>query len=102
MVPPIIIARFYVAMGAYFANHDLDPLQVMQFFDKSLKLSKLCGDTTQQCDTLIIIAQLMFRTGDFCSAQVHCIETQRLAKSSANLSGGKGTGHCSPIFNVPR
>jgi tetratricopeptide (TPR) repeat protein len=57
----------------------------MQFLDKALKLSRSAGDTNQQCRALIAMGSVELITGDYCTAQVHAREAQRLSKLSANL-----------------
>jgi tetratricopeptide (TPR) repeat protein len=57
----------------------------MHFFEKALRLSKLCGVTNEQCNALIGIARLKLRTGDYSTVMMHVNEAQRLSKLSANL-----------------
>jgi tetratricopeptide (TPR) repeat protein len=57
----------------------------MQFYQKALKLAKICPDNSHQCDFLINIAWLEWMSGEYCTAQVHASEAQRLSQHSANL-----------------
>jgi hypothetical protein len=57
----------------------------MQFYQKALELSRLCGDNNEQYTVLVRIAGLNCKTGDYCTAQVHIAETLRLSKLVPNL-----------------
>ncbi|KAJ7896709.1 hypothetical protein B0H14DRAFT_3605161, partial [Mycena olivaceomarginata] len=80
----LLESKFYQAVGMCF-QHQLDSPRAMQFFQQALELSKLCDDSNQQCGVLICIAQLKCSAGDYCTAQIHASEAQRLSKLSANL-----------------
>ncbi|KAJ7355875.1 hypothetical protein DFH08DRAFT_803809 [Mycena albidolilacea] len=82
---PFLKAKFYCAAGFYFFNSRFDSPQALLFFHKALESAKQCGDTKEQCSISIGIAQLKYRVGDYCTAQVHATEAQRLSKLSANL-----------------
>ncbi|KAJ7798161.1 hypothetical protein B0H14DRAFT_3545938 [Mycena olivaceomarginata] len=69
----------------YFLHAKCDPPQAMQFYQKALRLSKLCQDSTQQCAVLISIAMHQWQSGDYRTAQVQAAEAQRLSQFSANL-----------------
>jgi tetratricopeptide (TPR) repeat protein len=79
------VAKFYYAAGTYFLRYTLDVTQPMHFYNKALKLANMCADSYQQCGILIQIALLKWSTGDYCTAQVHATEAQRLTHFSANL-----------------
>jgi tetratricopeptide (TPR) repeat protein len=57
----------------------------MQFYNKALEFSRLCGDTNEQCNVLLCIAQAKYSTGDYCTAQAHIAEARQLSKSAPNL-----------------
>jgi tetratricopeptide (TPR) repeat protein len=78
-------AKFYHVAGSHFLNSKLDPTQAMQFYQRALELSRMCGDVDQQCGVLILIAWLYWRDGDHSSGRVHAIEAQRLSELAANL-----------------
>jgi tetratricopeptide (TPR) repeat protein len=60
------------------SRHDLP--QAMQFCQKALNLSKICGDINLQYNALIDIAFIKSIAGEYCTAQVYATETQRLLK----------------------
>ncbi|KAJ7302602.1 hypothetical protein DFH08DRAFT_826484 [Mycena albidolilacea] len=82
---PVLECKFYLTAGHHFLETELDAPHSLQFFDKALQLSKLCGDKNEECNSLIWIAMLEWSTGDFRSAKVHVSEAQRLSKLSGNL-----------------
>ncbi|KAJ7797980.1 hypothetical protein B0H14DRAFT_3546462 [Mycena olivaceomarginata] len=63
----------------------MDPARSLQFYDKALQLSKLCGDKNQESNCLVLNALLKWKAGDPHSAKVHASEAQRLSKLSGDL-----------------
>ncbi|KAJ7860825.1 hypothetical protein B0H14DRAFT_3134754 [Mycena olivaceomarginata] len=82
---PLLECKFYHAAGSYFLAFRFDACQAMQFYNKALDLSRLCRDTKEQCNVLLSIAQLKFRTGDYCTAQAHIAEALQLLKLVPNF-----------------
>jgi tetratricopeptide (TPR) repeat protein len=80
-----MLARFYLAVGLYLIGSRFDLPQAIQFFQRALKLAKMCPSSSHRCDVLIHIARLQFKTGQYCTAQVHASEAQRLSQISGNL-----------------
>jgi tetratricopeptide (TPR) repeat protein len=72
-------------VGNYFRDFKYDPPQAMQFFQRALKSAKMCSDSTPECNILLEIAQRQLSAGEYCAAQVHASEAQRLSHLSANL-----------------
>ncbi|KAJ7711081.1 hypothetical protein B0H14DRAFT_2645936 [Mycena olivaceomarginata] len=77
--------KFYTAAGTYFLELEWDPARSLQFLNKALELSKLCGHSNLQTSVLQWIAHLKEYTGDYCTAILHASEAQRLSKLSGNL-----------------
>lgn len=71
-----------MAAGTYYFYYEADLTRTMQFLDKGLSLSELCGDTNQQCNALADIARLKLRTGDYLTAQAYSHKAQKLAVMS--------------------
>ncbi|KAJ7711023.1 hypothetical protein B0H14DRAFT_3172270, partial [Mycena olivaceomarginata] len=82
---PLLECKFYLAAGIYFLNHTSNISQAMQFYEKALELSMSCRDTNEQCGTLISIALLIYKAGDYCTAQAHIAEALQLLKLVPNL-----------------
>ncbi|KAJ7895211.1 hypothetical protein B0H14DRAFT_2495863 [Mycena olivaceomarginata] len=82
---PLLECKFYHAAGLYFLQCIFDTRQAMQFYNKALDLSRSCRDTNQQCNVLLSIAQLKYRTGDYCTAQAHIAKVLQLLKLVPNL-----------------
>ncbi|KAJ7838033.1 hypothetical protein B0H14DRAFT_3141268 [Mycena olivaceomarginata] len=82
---PLLECDFYHAAGFYFQKCRFDIRQAMIFYNKALDLSRSCGDTNKQCITLMSIALLKSKTGDYFTAQAHIAEAQQLSKSASNL-----------------
>jgi tetratricopeptide (TPR) repeat protein len=57
----------------------------MQFYQRALKLAKMCPDNSPKCDVFINIAWLQWRTGEYCTAWAHASEAQKLSQLSVNL-----------------
>ncbi|KAJ7866266.1 hypothetical protein B0H14DRAFT_2573536 [Mycena olivaceomarginata] len=57
----------------------------MHFYNKALALSRSCQDTNEQCNALLSIAQLKYRTGDCWTAQAHIAKALQLLKLVPNL-----------------
>ncbi|KAJ7302385.1 hypothetical protein DFH08DRAFT_826711 [Mycena albidolilacea] len=81
----LLESKFCEAVGMCASDHQSDSPRAMQFFQQALELSKLCDDSNQQCGVLICIAWLKYNAGDYCTAQIHASEAQRLSKLSADL-----------------
>jgi tetratricopeptide (TPR) repeat protein len=62
----------------------------MQFYQKALKLAKMCPDSRPMCGVLINIAWLKWSTGEYCTARAHATEAQKLSQLSANLTNEAG------------
>jgi tetratricopeptide (TPR) repeat protein len=57
----------------------------MQFYQKALESSKLCGDKNQHGSVLLRIATCECATGGYSAAWVHASDAQQLSKLSVNL-----------------
>jgi tetratricopeptide (TPR) repeat protein len=62
-----------------------DSAQAIQYYQKALKLSKICKDSVQQSNVLTHITWLNSRIGDYTTARVYAAEAERVSKLSANL-----------------
>ncbi|KAJ7802595.1 hypothetical protein B0H14DRAFT_3154939 [Mycena olivaceomarginata] len=82
---PVVESKFYMAAGIYFQVSKFYAPQAMQFYQRALKLAKMCPGNSLKCDVLLNIAWLEWGTGDYCNAQAHASEAQRLSQLSANL-----------------
>ncbi|KAJ7875472.1 hypothetical protein B0H14DRAFT_2568635 [Mycena olivaceomarginata] len=82
---PLLGSKLYRTAGVYIYNSGMDLSQAIRFCTKALELSKLCEGTNEQCEVLVGLAMLKHTTGDYCTAQVYAIESQRLSKWSENL-----------------
>ncbi|KAJ7330412.1 hypothetical protein DFH08DRAFT_940328 [Mycena albidolilacea] len=82
---PLLESKFYTALGFYFLESRFDLPQAMQFYQRALTLSKMCPDSSPKCDILIKISQLQVLAGEYCTAQVHASEAQRLSQLSTDL-----------------
>ncbi|KAJ7362591.1 hypothetical protein DFH08DRAFT_799615 [Mycena albidolilacea] len=82
---PPLESKFYDAVGSYILNHKYDLPQASQFFQRALKLAKMCSDSSLIWNVLINIASLQWMTGEYYAAQAHASEVQRLSQFSANL-----------------
>ncbi|KAJ7302833.1 hypothetical protein DFH08DRAFT_945519 [Mycena albidolilacea] len=82
---PLLESKFYNALGLYFINSKFDRPQAMQFYQRGLKLAKMCPDSNPKCEILINIAWLQILAGQYCTAQVHASEVEMLSQISANL-----------------
>ncbi|KAJ7721085.1 hypothetical protein B0H14DRAFT_3170364 [Mycena olivaceomarginata] len=83
--PPPAAKCTSAAVGTYFYRSKFDLPQAMQFYQRALKLAKMCPDSNPKCENLINIAWLQMLAGEYCTAQVHAREVQRLSQLSANL-----------------
>ncbi|KAF8184096.1 hypothetical protein K438DRAFT_1937370 [Mycena galopus ATCC 62051] len=82
---PHLGSKFYGAAAHHLFHHKADPQQATQFYHKALEMSKLCGDSTQECIVLIRGALFKWNTGDYCAANASAAAAQRLSKFSADL-----------------
>ncbi|KAJ7302844.1 hypothetical protein DFH08DRAFT_945524 [Mycena albidolilacea] len=82
---PLLESKFCNALGLYFINSKSDRPQAMQFYQRGLKLAKMCPDSNQECEVLVNMAQIQWMTGEYFAAQIHASEAQRLSQCSANL-----------------
>ncbi|KAJ7865163.1 hypothetical protein B0H14DRAFT_3133491, partial [Mycena olivaceomarginata] len=69
----------------YFHFRRSDIRQAVQFYNKALDLSRSCQDANEQCNVLLSIALLKYRTGEYCTAQTHVAEALQLLKLVPNL-----------------
>ncbi|KAJ7705666.1 hypothetical protein B0H14DRAFT_3172948 [Mycena olivaceomarginata] len=82
---PSLESKFYHAAGLYFHYSRSDSTQAMQYYQKALKLSKICDNRNQQPNILINIAWINSRVGDYKTGRVYAAEAERVSKLSANL-----------------
>jgi tetratricopeptide (TPR) repeat protein len=80
-----LLAKFYHAAGLYFHYSRLDSTQAMQYYQKALKLSKICDNRNRQPNILINIAWINSQVGDYKTGRVYAAEAERVSKLSANL-----------------
>ncbi|KAF8217562.1 hypothetical protein K438DRAFT_2037048 [Mycena galopus ATCC 62051] len=73
---------FYWAVSGY---SECDPHVALQFLEKALRLSRLCGDTKQQSNILVEMSCNKLSTGDYGAAQFYSFEGRKLANLSSNL-----------------
>jgi tetratricopeptide (TPR) repeat protein len=81
---PTIPAKFYWAVGFHLLE-SLDPSRAIQYLDKAIKLSKLCGHTHLQSNALLDIALHKLKAGEYSVAQNYASEGQHLAHLTGNL-----------------
>ncbi|KAF8203490.1 hypothetical protein K438DRAFT_1932541 [Mycena galopus ATCC 62051] len=79
-----IQAKFYLAASS-FVYYMFDLSRALQFSDKACELSKLSGDSYEQCTVLIHIAWLKLSVGDYSTAQVYAREAKQLSEMSLDL-----------------
>ncbi|KAJ6495479.1 hypothetical protein C8R45DRAFT_1072846 [Mycena sanguinolenta] len=60
-------------------------LRALQFTCKAQELAESSGDSEQQCNVLMHMAQYKVRTGDYCTAQIFATEAQQIAEVAMNL-----------------
>ncbi|KAJ7133282.1 hypothetical protein C8R44DRAFT_849434 [Mycena epipterygia] len=77
--------RFYCAVADYSFQIQGNRLRANQFLDKALMLSQTCGNKKQQALVLTGRALMQFSIGEYCEAQIHAREAQRLSQLSADL-----------------
>ncbi|KAF8140702.1 hypothetical protein K438DRAFT_1785468 [Mycena galopus ATCC 62051] len=82
---PVLHAKFYRAVGAYFLHHNSDSQEATKFLQHALELSEQCGDITEQCTLLFEISPLQNAIGLHAAAQDHARMAKKLAKLSGNL-----------------
>ncbi|KAJ6603320.1 hypothetical protein DFH09DRAFT_1458747 [Mycena vulgaris] len=80
---PVLELRFYSAVGLHHRHRN--PSSAMEFFEKALKLSRLCGATIDQSRALRNISGIKMLSGDYITASSYAREAQRLARLSGNL-----------------
>ncbi|KAJ7349849.1 hypothetical protein DFH08DRAFT_997228 [Mycena albidolilacea] len=82
---PLLECHFYQAAGIYFQYHRSDIHQALQSYNKALDLSRLCGDTNEQCNVLLSSARLKYSTGDYCTAREDISKALQLLKIAPDL-----------------
>ncbi|KAJ7460157.1 hypothetical protein FB451DRAFT_1500392 [Mycena latifolia] len=82
---PATECRFYHAIGAYFSDHDQDVPKALECFKTALTLSKISGDTNQQCIVLTRLGMVNNMIGDYPRAQRYSEQAIILARQSGNL-----------------
>ncbi|KAJ7469067.1 hypothetical protein FB451DRAFT_1177063 [Mycena latifolia] len=82
---PATECRFYYAIGPYFSDHDQDVQKALECFRTALSLSKISGDTDQQCIVLTRLGMVNNMIGDYPPAQRYSEQAIVLARQSGNL-----------------
>ncbi|KAF8137889.1 hypothetical protein K438DRAFT_1786238 [Mycena galopus ATCC 62051] len=82
---PVLQAKFYGAVGAYYFFHKGDSQGATKFFQHALELSEQSGDIKQQCSALLHLGRLKNYGGFYTVAHDHASVAQRLAHLSGNL-----------------
>ncbi|KAF8143234.1 hypothetical protein K438DRAFT_1783904 [Mycena galopus ATCC 62051] len=82
---PVLQAKFYGAVGAYFFFHKGDSQGATKFFQHALELSEQSGDIKQQCSALLHLGRLKNYGEFYTVAHDHASVAQRLAHLSGNL-----------------
>ncbi|KAJ7734805.1 hypothetical protein B0H16DRAFT_1766878 [Mycena metata] len=81
---PMLEAKFYAAAGRTFFGSQ-PTSQQLEFLEKALKLSQSIGDSIEQCDCLIAMAKLKWRTGDYTAAFNSSRNAQQLVYQTTYL-----------------
>ncbi|KAJ7500049.1 hypothetical protein FB451DRAFT_49685 [Mycena latifolia] len=82
---PATECKFYYAIGPYFSDHDQDVQKALECFKIALSLSKISGDTDQQCIVLTRLGMVNNMIGDYPPAQRYSEQAIVLARQSGNL-----------------
>ncbi|KAJ6596169.1 hypothetical protein DFH09DRAFT_128481 [Mycena vulgaris] len=82
---PAAECKFYYAIGPYFSDHDQNVPKALEYFNTALALSRLSGDTDQQCIVLNRLGMVNNMIGAYPTAQSYAEEAVILARQSGNL-----------------
>ncbi|KAJ7480714.1 hypothetical protein FB451DRAFT_1365146 [Mycena latifolia] len=82
---PDIKCIFYTAVTEFYQFIKQDIPRAVHFSQAALSLSISSGSSLRQAYSLHRVARIEWQTGDYYAAQVHALESQRLARISADL-----------------